>query len=276
MANIGVRSMPCVRPERGRRSPGSQETSSGIQRPDDQTVTATAGNGRLVDEFELIRHCFRDRTTRRPGTVLGIGDDAAVLDTGGLPLVHVGATVAFSDRDDGAGTARCVFAAAFIRLAARAARPWWATLALTLDTRDPAWVESFSAAAAAACNACGVELVGGDTTHGPGRATVFALAAESALSRRTVSRPPTGTIEARWPLSPARAPEQAIADLVSVCVDLAVRGAEIRCDDAPGPSDGPRSGTLELVACTDAAGIDALHAVVGRLHAESRRLETDG
>ena len=142
-----------------------------------------------MDEFEIITRYFRDRAPRRPDTVLGIGDDAALLDTGGLPLVHVWATAAFSIGDDAAGVARYVFAAALLRLAARAVMPRWTTLGLTLEAAEPGWLEPFSTAATAVCEANGVELVGGDTTRGPGRATVFALGARAALPHRPEPRP---------------------------------------------------------------------------------------
>ena len=219
----------------------------------------------FVDEFELIARCFRDRTTRRPGTVLGIGDDAGLLDTDGAPLVHAWATVGFSAQDDAAGIARRVFAAAFLRLAAQAVLPRWATLALTLETGEPAWTDPFSAAVAAVCNACAVELIGGDTSRGPGRATVFALGTGITLPRRTASGPPAAAVEARWPLRPAGTSEQAIAELVSVCVSLAARGARIRCDDSPVRGDDPRPDLLELVAYADAAGMDALRVAAGHL-----------
>lgn len=221
---------------------------------------------RHVDEFDLIGRCFRGRTTRRPGTVLGIGDDAALLDTDGAPLVHARATAAFSGRDDATGMARRVLGGALVRLAARTAAPRWATLGLTLDADDPDWIEAFAAAAAAVCDACAVELIGGDTTRGPGRATVFALGTATALPRGTASATPVGTLESRWPLAPERASEHAIAGLVSVCVDLAARGARIRCDETPGTGDEPRPGVLELVARTDATGIDALNDAAARLH----------
>lgn len=219
-----------------------------------------------MDEFDLIGRCFRGRTTRRPGTVLGIGDDAALLDTGGPALAHARATVAFSERDNAAGTAHRVFGAALVRLAARAAAPRWTTLGLTLDANDPDWIEAFAAAAAAVCDACAVELIGGDTTRGPGRATVFALGTATALPRGTVSAPPAGMVESRWPLAPERASAQAIAGLVSVCVDVAARGARIRCDETPGTGDDLRPGVLKLVARTDATGIDALNDAAARLH----------
>ena len=213
-----------------------------------------------MNEFELIRRCFRDRAIQRPGTVLGIGDDSALLDTGGAPPVHAWATVAFSKHDDAAGTARCVFGAAFVRLAARAVTPRWTTLGLTFEPGDPDWIESFAAAAAAVCDACAVELVGGDTTCGPGRATVFALGAMSAPTRRSTPAPPAGTVTARLPLATA----DRIANLVSVCTDLAARGADIRCDVPPAASEDTRAGIMEVVAHTDAAGMDALRAVAGR------------
>ena len=233
----------------------------------------TYGDCRFLDEFDLIRRCFRDRATPRPGTVLGIGDDAALLDTGGVPLVHARATVPFSKQDDAAGTAHRVFGAAFVRLAAQAVTPRWTTLALTFDPGDLDWIESFAAAAAAVCGACGVELVGGDTTRGPGRATVFALGAGDALPRRTVPPGTTAKVKERLPLATARAPVQAISALVSVCTDLAARGAELRCDDVASTSDDARAGVMVLVAHSDADGMDALRAVAALLRPEPGRLE---
>ena len=223
----------------------------------------------FVDEFEIIGRFFRDRATRRPGTVLGIGDDAALLDTGGAPLVHASATARFSTHDDAAGAARRAFGAAFVRLAARAVTPRWATLGLTFDSGRPGRIESFAAAAAAVCDACEVELIGGDTTRGPGRATVFALGAEDALPRRIAPRSPTtAKVRVRLPFATARAPERTIAGLIAVCTDLAGRGAEIRCDDSPGTTGDADAGVMELVVHTDVAGRDALRAVAGGLSPE--------
>ena len=164
-----------------------------------------------MDEFELIARCFRDRVLPRPGSVLGIGDDAALVDTGGLPLAHARATTPFRDNDDGAATAGHAFGAAFIRLAAHAVRPRWATLGLTLESGAPERIESFAAAAAAACQTCGVELIGGDTTRGPGRVTVFALGTRADHPLQTAPRPPATAVAVCLPLPPACAPENAHA-----------------------------------------------------------------
>ena len=243
-----------------------------------RSAPPTAADPRSVDEFDLITRCFRDRTPRRPDTVLGIGDDAALLDTGGLPLVHAGATAAFSAHDDAAGVARRVFGAALLRLAARAARPRWATLALTLEAANPDWLERFSAVAAAICEASGVELAGGDTTRGPGRATVFALGAGADLPRRPEPRPRTAAIEVRLSLVAEDTAERAIADLVSVCVDLGGCGTELQWHDAPnaGGGAGDDMHTLELIALTDNDGMEALRALARRHRLEFTPLEADG
>ena len=228
-----------------------------------------------MDEFELIRRCFRERATRRSGTVLGIGDDAALLDTGGLPLTHARATAPFSEGDD-AGEAAChVFGAAFIRLAANAVTPRWATLGLTFDAGNPDWIERFSVATAVVCDACGVELIGGDTTRGPGRATVFALGTGSASPCPTVPQTPATAVAVRLSFSMGSA-EHAIADLVSVCSELAGRGAEIRCDDTPTTRDSSSARALEIIARTDAAGVDAIRAVAGCRNLATRRFEANG
>jgi len=228
-----------------------------------------------VDEFELIERCFRERAIRRPGTVLGVGDDAALLDTAGRPLVNARATMSLSGSVGAGAAARQVFGAALIRLAARAVTPRWATLGITLEAAHPDWMESFSAAAAEACDACGVELIGGDTTRGPGRATVFALGTKAALPRRTAPRPSPAGFEARLSLPASGPPARAIEGLVSACTDLASRGADIRCVTGPDRRDAAGADSLEIIAHCDAAGVDALRAIAGGLRLQTRRLASD-
>ena len=229
-----------------------------------------------MDEFELIGRCFRDRATRRPDTVLGIGDDSALLDAGGLPLVRAWATVPFSSADDGAGISRYALAAAFIRLAARAATPRWVTLALTLEADAHVLLDPFAVAAAAVCDACGVELIGGDTTRGPGRATVFASGTEGAHPHRSAASPSAAAAEARLALPTADAPERVIADLVAACAELAAGGASILCEGGPGGEGAAGARSIELIVRTDDAGMDRLFDVARRLSLDVRRLEADG
>ena len=216
-----------------------------------------------MDEFELIARCFRGRTERRPDTVLGIGDDAALLDTGGRPLAQARATVAFTERDDPGRVACRAFGGALLRLAAQGSAPCWATLALTLEAGDAAWTRRFSDAAAAVCDASGVELIGGDTTRGPGRATVFALGLETSLPPRSAPQPHDAAVALKLSVPMNGAPEQAIAALVRVCTTLAGRGAVVHWHEVPdaGRRDAPG---LELAVHTGAVGARALRTVASR------------
>lgn len=142
-------------------------------------------------EFDLIDLIRKRVVQARADVVLGIGDDAAVLE------VPVGQRVV-------ACTDTMVEGVHFLRgtapedigwkslavnlsdLAAMGAEPAWVLLALTLPAGDPRFVEHFADGLAALARAHGVALVGGDTTQGPLSITVTALGtvpAGAALTR---------------------------------------------------------------------------------------------
>ncbi len=129
-----------------------------------------------LGEFELIRRYFRgsalERAGDRTGILLGIGDDAALLQPpAGHQLVistdtlvegvHFPAT--YSPEDLGYRA----LAVAVSDLAAMAARPLGFTLALTLPVVDESWMQAFSQGLAEAAADFRIALVGGDTTSGP-------------------------------------------------------------------------------------------------------------
>jgi thiamine-monophosphate kinase len=128
-----------------------------------------------LGEFELIRRFFmRDEAARgaRPGVILGIGDDAAVL---ALPpdtelVAAVDTVVAgrhFPEGTDAHSIGHRALAVNLSDLAAMGATPAWATLALTMPSVDAAWLERFAAGLLDLADSHGVALVGGDTTRGP-------------------------------------------------------------------------------------------------------------
>jgi thiamine-monophosphate kinase len=128
-----------------------------------------------LGEFELIRRFFmRDEAARgaRPGVILGIGDDAAVL---ALPpdtelVAAVDTVVAgrhFPEGTDAHSIGHRALAVNLSDLAAMGATPSWATLALTMPSVDAAWLERFAAGLLDLADSHGVTLVGGDTTRGP-------------------------------------------------------------------------------------------------------------
>src|SRR5271155_3407315 len=127
-----------------------------------------------LGEFELIRRFFvrSDTAARDPKVLLGIGDDAALLDVPhGMDLaVSVDAIVAgrhFPEGADARAIGHRALAVNLSDMAAMGATPAWATLALTLPSADRDWLQEFSAGFFDLAEAHSVALVGGDTTEGP-------------------------------------------------------------------------------------------------------------
>jgi thiamine-monophosphate kinase len=133
-----------------------------------------------LSEFSLIDRYFARRAPTRRDVVLGIGDDAAVLEVPpGMQLVTATDTLV-ADVHFPLGTAPAAIghkslAVNLSDLAAMGAQPAWATLVLSLPEADADWLEAFSQGFFALCERYGVELVGGDTTRGPLAVTVQAM-----------------------------------------------------------------------------------------------------
>ncbi len=122
-----------------------------------------------MSEFSLIQKYF---TRATPSAVLGVGDDAALVRvSAGMELaistdMLVSGTHFFPDADP-FKLGRKALAVNISDMAAMGAQPRWATLAIALPAEDEAWLERFSAGFFALADEYQVELIGGDTTHGP-------------------------------------------------------------------------------------------------------------
>ncbi len=122
-----------------------------------------------LSEFDLIRRFF---TRATPGALLGVGDDAALLqvEAGNVLAVSTDMLVSgthFLPDADPFLLGHKALAVNLSDLAAMGAAPRWATLAVALPEADEAWLAQFSAGFFALADQHGVELVGGDTTRGP-------------------------------------------------------------------------------------------------------------
>ncbi|MCW9059302.1 MAG: thiamine-phosphate kinase [Gammaproteobacteria bacterium] len=131
-------------------------------------------------EFSIIDHYFHRSGAERPDVTLGIGDDAALLRVpdGQELVVTVDTLVAgvhFPVDTPPAAIGHKALAVNLSDLAAMGATPAWVTLALTLPTADTDWLAAFAEGLFALAAAHGVQLVGGDTTHGPLSITVQAM-----------------------------------------------------------------------------------------------------
>jgi thiamine-monophosphate kinase len=132
-----------------------------------------------LGEFDLIERYFT-RPGRRSDVLLGVGDDAALLQPPpGQVLVAAVDTLVegrhFLPGAPAESVGHQALAVNLSDLAAMGATPAWALLSLSLPDADEAWLGGFAAGLYALAERCGVALVGGDTVRGPRVATVTAL-----------------------------------------------------------------------------------------------------
>ena len=123
----------------------------------------------MASEFDLIRRFF---TRPAPNAVLGVGDDAALVQVSPGRLLAVSSDMLVAGRHflpdaDPYLLGHKTLAVNLSDLAAMGAMPRWATLALALPESDETWLEAFSRGFFELADRFGVALVGGDTTRGP-------------------------------------------------------------------------------------------------------------
>lgn len=122
-------------------------------------------------EFDLIDR-IRARAARRDDVILGIGDDAAIVQVpAGMHLVvatdTLNAGVHFPPCTAPADIGAKALAVNLSDLAAMGAQPAWCTLSLSLPAGDTDWIDAFLDGFLAIAARHDVALVGGDTTSGP-------------------------------------------------------------------------------------------------------------
>jgi thiamine-monophosphate kinase len=123
----------------------------------------------MSSEFNLIKKYF---ARPAPQADLGVGDDAALISIGaGMQLaissdMLVAGTHFFHDAEPYKLGWKAL-AVNVSDMAAMGAKPKWATLAIALPSEDEKWLAEFSRGFFACADEFGVDLIGGDTTHGP-------------------------------------------------------------------------------------------------------------
>lgn len=134
----------------------------------------------MSGEFELIARHFATLTPPAASVVLGVGDDAALLDL--LPGHELAVTVDtlvegvhFFANCPPDALGHKALAVNLSDLAAMGAEPAWGLLALTLPAVDDAWLGQFAGGFARLARDFGVTLVGGDTCRGPLAVSVTAI-----------------------------------------------------------------------------------------------------
>jgi len=125
-----------------------------------------------ISEFDIIARYFAAHPGRREDVVLGIGDDAALLQVPpGVDLVLAVDTlvsgVHFPTGTPPQDIGYKALAVNLSDLAAMGAVPAWFSLALTLPEADEDWLARFAGGLFELADAHGLALIGGDTTRGP-------------------------------------------------------------------------------------------------------------
>jgi len=124
-----------------------------------------------LGEFDIIARYFA-RKSERGDVLLGIGDDAAVLDAQpGRKLVVAMDTIVdgvhFPVDTDAADIGYRALAVNLSDLAAMGAEPAWMTLSLSLPRANEQWLSGFASGLFELAKDYNVALVGGDTVRGP-------------------------------------------------------------------------------------------------------------
>lgn len=125
-----------------------------------------------MDEFGIIDRYFRRQRVQRDDVPLGVGDDAAVVrprpDRELVVTTDVLVNgVHFPEDTPPDAVGHKALAVNLSDVAAMGAAPAWATLGLTLEKVDEAWLESFCSGFFELAEEFDVQLVGGDVTRGP-------------------------------------------------------------------------------------------------------------
>ena len=146
-----------------------------------------------ASEFQLIDDYFSRLGAERADVPLGVGDDCALLRVpeGKLLAVSIDTLVEgthFLPGADAESLGHKALAVNLSDLAAMGADPAWVTLALTLPRVDEAWIEAFCRGFAVLASRYQVQLVGGDTTHGPLSSRYRRMALSNRARRCGVTR----------------------------------------------------------------------------------------
>ena len=149
-----------------------------------------------VSEFALIQRFFTRQRVSNPSTLLGIGDDCALLSIpDGYELAVTTDTmvenVHFFAGTDPEQLGHKLLAVNLSDLAGMGAKPVSVTLALTLPKVDENWLTAFAKGFLNLAERYSVDLIGGDTTSGPLTLTVQAmgLVPKGCALMRSTARP---------------------------------------------------------------------------------------
>ena len=125
-----------------------------------------------MSEFEMINHYFRDLLPSRDDTLLGIGDDGAIIT---VPtdmnlitvMVQWQCDLDYLGSDTGDKVGAGLLLEAIERIKKQHATPAWFTLSLSFSALDKTWLQAFTEGLNKVALAHHLDLIGGDSSRGP-------------------------------------------------------------------------------------------------------------
>lgn len=125
-----------------------------------------------MGEFEFIQRFCTDLGVKGDSVVLGVGDDAAIVDVPADQDLLVSTDTMNVNQHFYANADPCDLAHKLIHtnvsdIAAMGGQAKWATVALSLSEMQPEWLEQFSSGLNQQATKLGLAIIGGDTTKGP-------------------------------------------------------------------------------------------------------------
>lgn len=125
-----------------------------------------------LSEFDIIKEFFARQQINTDLVPVGIGDDAAVINTSAneqllisVDTLNIG--VHFPQQTSAFDIGYKALAVNLSDIAAMGGEPKWFTLAMSLPEANHEWLEAFTAGLSALALQHNLNLVGGDTTRGP-------------------------------------------------------------------------------------------------------------
>jgi thiamine-monophosphate kinase len=149
-----------------------------------------------MPEFDLIKQYFASATALDDSVLLGIGDDAAVLQVPENKQLVVAADslvagIHFPHNTSGYDIGHKALAVNLSDLAAMGAQPKWFTLAISAPPLPPSWWQEFTCAISNLAKQHQIMLIGGDTTASPVLTIsiqILGLVAKNQFMRRDLAK----------------------------------------------------------------------------------------